>query len=101
MSRRLFIGLVCLALSWASSVNSVKAQPAAKAEKLVRVTYPVADLIMPIEGYPGPEGKQARADLLIQMITKSVAKHSWEQAGGEGSIQFFPFGMAIVVNQPR
>src|SRR5712692_3887413 len=103
MSQRLlFIGLVCLAWSWAGCVNSVEAQVAAKpakTDKMVRVTYPVADLIVPIPGYPSFDKKETPAATLILVLTNTIAKDSWTQAGGVGTIQFFPFGMALVVNQ--
>jgi hypothetical protein len=103
MSQRwLFIGLVCLAWSWASSVNSVNAQAVAKpakTDKMVRVTYPVADLIVPILGYPCSDKKETLEATLIQVLTNTIARDSWNQAGGAGTIEYFPLGMAIVVNQ--
>jgi hypothetical protein len=105
MSRRFgLIGLLCLAC-WASSVNFVAAQ----ADKLVRVTYPVADLVVPIENHlfkdadksrqePTPT-REAMAERLIRTITQTVARESWASAGGRGGIQFFPLGMALVVEQ--
>src|SRR5262249_27147127 len=102
MSRWLFIGLLCLAWSWASSVNSVNAQAVAKpakADKMVRVTYPVADLIVPIPGYPCSDKKETLEATFIQVLTNTIARDSWSQPGGPGTIAYFPFGMAIVVNQ--
>jgi hypothetical protein len=103
MSQRwLFIGLMCLAWSWASSVNFVNAQAIAKpakTDRLVRVTYPVADLIVPIPGYPCSDKKETLEVTLIQVLTNTIARESWSQAGGAGTIAYFPFGMAIVVNQ--
>src|SRR5713101_8184451 len=103
MSQRwLFIGLVCLAWSWASSVNSVNAQAVAKpakTDKMVRVTYPVADLIVPIPGYPCSDKKVTLEATLIQVLTNTIVRDSWNQAGGAGTIEYFPPGMAIVVNQ--
>jgi hypothetical protein len=113
MSRRILIGLVCLALTWASNVNPVAAQPAenpAKADKMVRVTYPVADLIVPIQDYttfsdrkPEKEGRRITKDTLamelVKRITDSVARETWDSAGGKASIQYFPMGLSLVVHQ--
>jgi hypothetical protein len=110
MSRRICIALVCLALGWASNVNLAAAQsPGKPADKMVRVTYDVADLIVPIEDHttfgertPEKEGrgitKHTVALALVKRITDTVARETWESAGGKASIQYFPMSMAIVVN---
>jgi hypothetical protein len=95
MSLRSFVlAFSCLALVWAGSVNSAIAQPA-KTERLVRVTYPVADLLE----RPANLDQKARAENLVRQITEKVAPKSWEQVGGLGNIQYFPFGGALVVVQ--
>lgn len=38
-------------------------------------------------------------NVLISTITNIVAPESWEQSGGEGRIQYFPLGHALVVSQ--
>src|SRR5262249_36096418 len=38
-------------------------------------------------------------DLGINLITNTVAPNTWEMAGGEGRIQYFPLGHALVVSQ--
>jgi type II secretory pathway component GspD/PulD (secretin) len=38
--------------------------------------------------------------VLKELIQNTIAKDSWEQAGGKGNIQYFPMGMALVINQP-
>lgn len=40
-------------------------------------------------------------NLLIHLITNSIAQDSWKDVGGEGSIQYFPLGLALVVNQTQ
>ncbi len=99
MSLRSFvIAFLCLALGWAGSVNSATAQPIAKpakADKMVRVTYPVGDLLVQTAN---PE-QQARADILVRVIIETVAPNSWKEAGGTGAVQFFPFGTTLVVYQ--
>jgi len=40
-------------------------------------------------------------ELLIDLITKTVAPDSWDSLGGSGHIQYFPLGMALVINQTQ
>jgi type II secretory pathway component GspD/PulD (secretin) len=135
--------------------------------RLRQVTYPVADLIVPVENqnapsiysleealqrhvnnssgqatpqgmtpYPGPMSlgagqtvssagsglggfaaqnssgspqisiskqttNQTIEETLIDLITKTVAPDSWNNLGGPGTIQYFPIGMALVINQTQ
>jgi hypothetical protein len=86
--------------------------------KLRMLTYPVADLVVPIgEGEndlpsflcraagckePAADGKRAPCitceDLLIRLITR-IEPASWTDLGGPGTVQYFPLGLALVVNQ--
>jgi type II secretory pathway component GspD/PulD (secretin) len=36
---------------------------------------------------------------LIRLITNTIAPQSWESMGGHGTIEFYPLGMALVINQ--
>lgn len=36
---------------------------------------------------------------LIDLITKTIAPNTWDAVGGPGHIQYYPLGMALVVNQ--
>jgi type II secretory pathway component GspD/PulD (secretin) len=132
--------------------------------KLKRVTYPVADLVIPVEnhnlapaadiqnffnksyeagamnpysvspypgpyslqsgttvssastgGYPTPETPPGAAgakvkitgpghtieDMLIKLITSTIAPQTWADVGGQGTVQYFPLGMALIVNQTQ
>src|SRR5262249_1738692 len=128
--------------------------------RLKQVTYPVADLVVPVKDYPpsevfsleeqlrrhqlsqynmissgstpfpgpnsmmngqtvspGHSGTNRNSTLggpphakptgqsieqeLISLITNTVAPESWDGVGGQGHIQFFPLGMALVVNQAQ
>ncbi len=40
-------------------------------------------------------------DLLIRMITNTVEPSSWTDMGGKGTIQYFPLGLALVINQTQ
>ncbi len=115
MSGRLLALGIAMLTSWVINVSPLSAQSEKEPRKneiLVRVTYPIADLVVPIEDHSAfEERKPARnaktpnrgelAEKLIQLITGTVAKDSWEPAGGRGSIQYFPLGMALVVNQTK
>jgi type II secretory pathway component GspD/PulD (secretin) len=56
---------------------------------------------------PGPMAASANVSLakntieevLMKLITNTVAPHSWEEVGGPGKIDYYPIGMALVVNQ--
>jgi type II secretory pathway component GspD/PulD (secretin) len=36
---------------------------------------------------------------LIKLITNTVAPQTWDSMGGQGSINYYPLGMALVINQ--
>jgi len=40
-------------------------------------------------------------DLLINLIQSTVAPDTWSSVGGPGVIQYFPLGMALIVNQTQ
>jgi type II secretory pathway component GspD/PulD (secretin)/tetratricopeptide (TPR) repeat protein len=44
-------------------------------------------------------GKQTLEDTLIKLITNTVSPMSWSEVGGPGTIDYFPIGMALVINQ--
>jgi hypothetical protein len=78
--------------------------------KMVTVTYPVADLVVPIN-YPGNRsedgvepGKLAKPipsveDALMKRIMSKVAPSTWSDKGGGGTMDYFPLPMTLVVNQ--
>ena len=83
---------------------------AARAEtpKLVQRTYPVADLIIPMEASAAPSAFASDAtkvspsttqDHLMRLIRGTIAPASWAEVGGRGTIDYFPLGMALVINQ--
>jgi type II secretory pathway component GspD/PulD (secretin)/tetratricopeptide (TPR) repeat protein len=43
--------------------------------------------------------KQTLHDLIIRMVQSTIAPSSWVEAGGSGTIEYMPIGMALVVNQ--
>lgn len=40
-------------------------------------------------------------DMLISLITNTVAHDTWNSTGGPGRIQYYPLGMALVINQTQ
>ncbi|MCI0742521.1 MAG: hypothetical protein L0Y72_26105 [Gemmataceae bacterium] len=39
--------------------------------------------------------------LLMELIQNTVANNTWSNVGGQGTIQYFPLGMALVINQTQ
>jgi general secretion pathway protein D len=73
---------------------------------LVRVTYQVADLIVPVPGGViagdpvSPASKdETREESLIKLITKTVEPPSWSDRAGPGTIDYHPLTMSLVINQ--
>jgi beta-lactamase regulating signal transducer with metallopeptidase domain len=67
--------------------------------KLLQKTYSVADLVVPIENAPNREKPQTIEGQLIRLIVSTIAPATWSEAGGPGTIDYFPLGMALVINQ--
>src|SRR5260370_9784896 len=38
-------------------------------------------------------------DILIKLITNTIKPESWDSMGGAGTIDYFPLGMALTINQ--
>jgi type II secretory pathway component GspD/PulD (secretin) len=38
-------------------------------------------------------------EMLIKLITNTIATNTWSSAGGPGTIEYFPLGQALVINQ--
>ncbi len=73
------------------------------APPLVTKTYPIADLVVPINmdpasGEPFNEMQTLEGDLM-RLITHTVAPKSWASVGGRGALQYYPLGLALVVTQ--
>jgi hypothetical protein len=68
----------------------------AEAPPLVKVAYPVADLVVPIASEPQTTTHEKR---LMALITGQFAPNSWMGRGGPGSVNYYPLGMALVVDQ--
>jgi type II secretory pathway component GspD/PulD (secretin) len=46
-----------------------------------------------------PGQAQTMENLLIRLITNTIAPQSWSDVGGPGTIEYYPLGMALVINQ--
>src|SRR5690242_10036323 len=119
MPARLFA--VCLAAALFAA--PVGAAPCEKAPRLVTATYSVSDLLAadaatgpssvktcnlpgPAKSCPaaGPVGPAPRDDTpaeerLMDLITSAIAPRTWASVGGPGSIDYYPLGQALVINQ--
>ena len=42
---------------------------------------------------------QTLQDLLMDLITNTIKPNSWSKMGGPGTIDYFPLGMTLVINQ--
>jgi type II secretory pathway component GspD/PulD (secretin) len=49
--------------------------------------------------WTSPTAGQTREDQLIQLITNTVNPKSWAAMGGQGTIDYFPMTMTLVINQ--
>jgi type II secretory pathway component GspD/PulD (secretin) len=43
--------------------------------------------------------KKTMEDILIKLITNTIKPESWDSMGGAGTIDYFPLGMALTINQ--
>jgi type II secretory pathway component GspD/PulD (secretin) len=43
--------------------------------------------------------KNTIEDVLMKLVTNTVAPSSWAEVGGAGTIDYYPIGMALVINQ--
>ncbi len=53
------------------------------------------------KGANGKRSPDDMANLLMNLIRNAVRKNTWEEMGGQGNIQYFPLGMALVINQAQ
>jgi type II secretory pathway component GspD/PulD (secretin) len=45
--------------------------------------------------------RQTMEDLLMDLIKGTIHPHTWKDMGGPGTIQYYPLGMALVINQTQ
>jgi len=100
--RSLAAGLAMAAVILASLADPASAQCRKKSKPLVIRTYPVADLVVPINmdhcsGKPFDD--KTTEDQLMELIRTTVAPNSWLEQGGKATLQYYPVGLALVINQ--
>jgi general secretion pathway protein D len=61
------------------------------------VTYSVADLVVPIDAHVPPA--RTIEETLILLISNTIDRQSWADFGGPATIQYYPLGLAMVINQ--
>ena len=115
-----------LLLGGNESSESTSGQAPVQADpgKLVSAIYNVTDLVVPLaqapcdpeDGTPKPTsgvcpycpvsgpprpmaGEGTLEERLVKLIRTTIDPTSWAEVGGKGTIQYFPLGMALVVNQ--
>jgi tetratricopeptide (TPR) repeat protein len=88
----------------------VSHQPHARTHALETRTYPVGDLLFAEDAVALRKALEQSAvkknevgpaaeDALIKLITRCIKCESWAEAGGPGTIDYFPLAAALVINQ--
>lgn len=82
----------------ATTIKKTRFQPA----PLVQVVYPVADLVVPVNDFgigamhkPG----QTLENTLRKLIRHTLCPESWEENGGQATMQYYPLGMSLAISQ--
>ncbi len=68
------------------------------APKLTQRAYLVADIVVPMQGSKEQPAKPLHESLMT-LLRNTIEPESWEGRGGRGTIEYFPLGMTLVVNQ--
>jgi type II secretory pathway component GspD/PulD (secretin) len=45
--------------------------------------------------------RQTMEDLLMDLIKGTIQPHTWKDMGGPGTVQYYPLGMAMIINQTQ
>ena len=92
-----FAVVVVVALPANAVYANGRLQEKQASQELITKIYPVADFVIPADARP--EANVATIeDRLIAIITETIDRESWDNHGG-ATIQYFPFGQALVVRQ--
>jgi type II secretory pathway component GspD/PulD (secretin) len=71
--------------------------------RLIQRAYQVADLMdslnPAVEGGPVQRRPVALEKSLVNLITHLIAPETWREKGGPGTVDYFPLGMTLVINQ--
>lgn len=90
---------------------AAQSNPPSEKSKLTQKIIPVADLVTPIPNFDTASctaasgGVTCRAkrvrrldEELVRLVQSTVAPSSWTDNGGKGTIDYYPLGQALVVN---
>lgn len=80
-----------------------------RANPLLVMTYPVADLVVPIpdptnpQSLPTDAGKtpEVEPENLMSLIRSTIDPNGWDNAGGRGSMKFFTSTFSLVIRQTQ
>jgi hypothetical protein len=61
--------------------------------------YPVSDIVGPLSAIDGQKFGPPLDGVLVDLIRSTIAKDSWQEAGGEASIQYFPAEKSMQISQ--
>ena len=65
-------------------------------------SYPVADLVVPLERAAAQPAKDAASDIpmgerFVQLIAGTIEPTTWREGGGPGSVEFVPATKMLIV----
>jgi hypothetical protein len=90
---------------------AAQSNPPSEKSKLTQKIIPVADLVSPIPDFDTAsctaasggatshvKGMRRLDEELVRLVQSTVAPSSWTDNGGRGTIDYYPLGQALVVN---
>jgi hypothetical protein len=81
-----------------ASVILITSPEEAESQLVTRI-YPVRDLVAYCYTEAGKQGFAEDYNSLIELITTTIAPHTWDEVGGPGSIGAFENASALVISQ--
>ncbi len=98
MSVRSTAGLLAAGLLVVFSSPATAGAAEVNKGKPVTTAYPVADLVIPLN-QPSRKEVKTQEEKLINLLISTVCPKSWREMGGEGTMEYFPLTMTLVVRQ--
>jgi general secretion pathway protein D len=102
--RSLGTAALLAAVLFAARLPARAADDTAPRGKMVLRPYQMAELVVPVCGAASAPGKAEKPektleDELVKLIQNTVAPKTWASMGGQGTIDYFPMTMTLVINQ--
>jgi general secretion pathway protein D len=100
---RIILSVLCagaLVVGEVRASQSAEESQATQQPSLKRAVYSIEDLL-PRIGIPDPKSGQGPVEELIRRIIQTIQPESWADMGGTATIQSYPVGQALVVNQTQ